>query len=222
MVELTESKFPSVFYQGDEPCTRNYSPGEQVYGEALRIIDGVEYRLWNPNRSKLAALILNGCSEMPIKPTSKVLYLGAGSGTTASHVSDIASDGTVYCVEFSSRAFRDLLKVSKSRKNMFPILESAFYPERYKTLVGPVDVIYQDISQRDQARAFIVNAKQFLVDSGFGIFMIKSRSIDMTRAPESIFKEVIKHLNSSGFQVIDRIRLEPYTKDHLGLILKFK
>jgi fibrillarin-like pre-rRNA processing protein len=220
MVDLIESKFSSVFFLGDEPCTRNYSPGEHVYGEALRTIDGVEYRMWNPRRSKLAALILNHCSVMPIKPNSKVLYLGAGNGTTASHVSDIATKGTLYCVEFSSRAFRDLLEVSKSRKNMFPILESAFYPERYKTLVGPVDVIYQDVSQRDQAQAFIANAKQFLNKSGFGIFMIKSRSIDMTRAPESVFKEVIKHLKSSGFQIIDRIRLEPYTKDHLGLILK--
>ena len=159
---------------------------------------------------------------MPIKHNSKVLYLGAGNGTTASHVSDIATEGTVYCVEFSSRAFRDLLNVSKSRKNMFPILESAFYPEWYKTLVGTVDVIYQDVSQRDQAKAFIANAKQFLSASGFGIFMIKSRSIDMTRAPELIFKEVIKQLRSSGFQVIEHVRLEPYTKDHLGLILKFK
>ena len=48
-----------------------------------------EYRAWNPFRSKLAAAILGGVGEIHIKPGSKVLYLGAASGTTVSHVSDI-------------------------------------------------------------------------------------------------------------------------------------
>ena len=49
----------------------------------------VEYRVWNPYRSKIAAAILGGVSDIYIRPGVKVLYLGAASGTTVSHVSDI-------------------------------------------------------------------------------------------------------------------------------------
>jgi len=49
----------------------------------------IEYRAWNPFRSKLAAAIMGGIGNIYIKPGSKVLYLGAASGTTVSHVSDI-------------------------------------------------------------------------------------------------------------------------------------
>jgi len=48
-----------------------------------------EYRVWNPFRSKLAAAILGGIDQIHMPPGSKVLYLGAASGTTVSHVSDI-------------------------------------------------------------------------------------------------------------------------------------
>ncbi len=49
----------------------------------------IEYRVWNPFRSKLAAAILGGVDQIYMPPGSKVLYLGAASGTTVSHVSDI-------------------------------------------------------------------------------------------------------------------------------------
>ena len=55
----------------------------------------IEYRVWNPFRSKLAAAIVGGVDKIHIKPGSKVLYLGAASGTTVSHVSDIV--GPVRC-----------------------------------------------------------------------------------------------------------------------------
>ena len=68
--------------------------GESVYGEKKVSIDGdggekIEYRVWNPFRSKLAAAILGGIDNIHMRPGSKVLYLGAASGTTVSHVSDI-------------------------------------------------------------------------------------------------------------------------------------
>ena len=49
----------------------------------------IEYRVWNPYRSKIAAAVIGGVSDVYIRPGSKVLYLGAASGTTVSHVSDI-------------------------------------------------------------------------------------------------------------------------------------
>lgn len=222
MFELKKSKFSNIFFIKNELFTLNSSPGSQVYGEELVTINGIEYRHWNPYRSKLAACILNDAKVVPIISNTRVLYLGAGNGTTASHVADIASQGQIYCIEFSNRAFRDLLNVAKTRKNIFPILENANHPERYKPLIGKIDVIYQDISQRDQTGIFINNARQFLDINSYGILMIKSRSIDITKSPGEIFKGEISQLKKAGFRILDQIRLEPYSKDHLGLIIKMK
>lgn len=60
----------------------------------------IEYRAWNPFRSKLAASIVGGVGDIHIKPGSKVLYLGAASGTTVSHVSDIVGAVSVACLCF--------------------------------------------------------------------------------------------------------------------------
>lgn len=77
----------------DALVTRNSVVGESVYGEKrIAIQEGenkVEYRVWNPFRSKIAAAIVGGVDNLYIKPGSKVLYLGGASGTTVSHVSDI-------------------------------------------------------------------------------------------------------------------------------------
>ena len=75
--------------------TKNLVPGESVYGEKRISIEGgvegtkTEYRVWNPFRSKLAAGVLGGLDDIFIKPGAKVLYLGAASGTSVSHVADI-------------------------------------------------------------------------------------------------------------------------------------
>jgi rRNA 2'-O-methyltransferase fibrillarin len=85
--------------------------GESVYGEKRISVEGanegekIEYRVWNPFRSKLAASVLAGVDNIHIKPGSRVLYLGAASGTSVSHVSDIVgAEGVVYAVEFSHRS----------------------------------------------------------------------------------------------------------------------
>lgn len=82
--------------------TRNIVPGESVYGEKRISIETVnaeggadapkskiEYRVWNPFRSKLAAGVLGGLDNIHIAPGKKVLYLGAASGTSVSHVADV-------------------------------------------------------------------------------------------------------------------------------------
>jgi fibrillarin-like pre-rRNA processing protein len=132
-------------------ATMNLSPGKTVYGERLIKIDKIEYRLWDPFRSKLAGAILKGVKNQPIKPDCKVLYLGAASGTTASHVSDIVGNkGYVYCVEFAPRSIRDLIdNVCRFRNNMAPILADARFPAQYSSFVESVDVIYCDIAQPD-------------------------------------------------------------------------
>ncbi|KAF5201677.1 rRNA 2'-O-methyltransferase fibrillarin [Thalictrum thalictroides] len=140
----------------DALVTRNLVPGEAVYGEkrvAVQNGDGtkVEYRVWNPFRSKLAAAIIGGVDDIWIVPGAKVLYLGAASGTTVSHVSDVVGpEGVVYAVEFSHRSGRDLVNMAKKRTNVIPIIEDARHPAKYRMLVGMVDVIFSDVAQPDQ------------------------------------------------------------------------
>ena len=101
----------------------------------------IEYRVWNPFRSKIAAAILGGVDNIHISPGKKVLYLGAASGTTVSHVADIVGpEGLVYAVEFSHRSGRDLINVAKKRTNVIPIIEDARRPEKYRMLVGMVSL----------------------------------------------------------------------------------
>ena len=201
-------------------ASKNLAPGRNVYGERLIQIEGEEYRVWDPFRSKLAAAILKGMKLLPIKKNSKVLYLGAASGTTASHVSDlVGKDGYVYCIEFSPRSIRDLIdNVCRFRVNMAPILADARFPMRYATLVSKVDVIYCDIAQPEQARILADNAKIFLKKGGWIMLAVKARSIDVTKEPSEIYRREIDVLKREGFNIAEVINLEPYEKDHAMII----
>jgi len=197
-------------------ATENIAPGRNVYGERLIKHDGAELRLWEPFRSKLAAVILRGLKHLPVKPSCKVLYLGAASGTTASHVSDIVGeDGSVFCIEFAPRSIRDLIdNVCRFRVNMVPILADARFPRKYVTLVGKVDVIYCDIAQPEQARVLVDNADVFLKGDGWIMLAVKARSIDVTEEPVEVYKREIKVLQVNGLRITQVINLEPYDKAH--------
>jgi fibrillarin-like pre-rRNA processing protein len=202
-------------------ATLNLSPGRSVYGEELVKFRRKEYRLWDAYRSKLAAAILKGIGEVPIDPGDKALYLGAASGTTASHVSDIlGKDGLVFCVEFAQRTMRELIEhVCTYRTNMSPILADARYPNRYRSLVPPVDAVYCDIAQPEQARILADNADLFLKKSGNAMIAVKSRSVDVTMSPASVFSQEKQTLIRRGFRITDTVRLEPYEKDHIMFVV---
>jgi len=205
-------------------ATKNLTPGKNVYGERLVKHKGVEYRLWDPFRSKLAAAILKGLEKVPIKPGDKVLYLGAASGTTASHVSDIVGEtGHVYCIEFASRAIRELVNnVCAFRSNMSPILSDARFPESYSALVEKVDDIYCDIAQPEQAKVLADNADLFLKPNGWIMLAIKAQSIDVTKEPSDVYKREIGILKTRGFQIRGIIHLEPYDKAHAMILADIK
>lgn len=219
-MNLRKHKFKNIFTDGRNLYTRNISPGYSVYGERLIHQDNVEYRAWNPRRSKLAAMLMKGCSTFPITEKNKILYLGAATGTTASHVSDIACEGGVYCVEFSTRAFRDLLMVCKKRKNMIPVIADANHVERYMHLIEPVDIVYQDIAQRNQVEIFMKNLC-FLKQHGYGIIMLKARSIDSSQEPKKIYtREIEKLKTQKDIKIIEKIEnLLPYEKDHMAVVV---
>jgi len=230
MVEVKpHPEFPEIYWaileDGTERlATRNLTPGRTVYGERLITFKGIEYRIWDPYRSKLAAAILKGLKAVPIKPGNKVLYLGAASGTTASHVSDIVGEnGHVYCVEFSARAIRELVNnVCAYRSNMSPILEDARLPERYSMLVEKVDNIYCDIAQPEQAKILADNADLYLKRGGEIMLAIKAQSIDVTKEPSEIYKREIETLKTRNFKIKEVIHLEPYDKAHAMIVAEFK
>ncbi len=201
-------------------ATVNSAPGSQVYGEKLIEIEGTEYRLWDPYRSKLAAAIVRGIKDVPIADGSKVLYLGAASGTTASHVADlVGSGGAVYCVEISSRPMRDLLLVCNRRPNMVPMLADASKPSSYCSLIGKVDVIYQDVAQPEQSGILFANARAFLRGGGHAMLALKARSIDVTKEPREIFRDEMGKLERE-FEILDANVLEPYEKDHAMFLMR--
>jgi fibrillarin-like pre-rRNA processing protein len=202
-------------------ATKNLAPGRNVYGERLIHYGGVEYRVWDAFRSKLAGAILKGLKTVPIKPTHKVLYLGAASGTTPSHVSDIVGEkGHVYCVEFASRSIRDLVdNVCEYRFNMSPILEDARFPEKYRMFIqGKVDDIYCDIAQPEQAKVLADNADVFLAKSGWVILAVKAQSIDVTRDPSDVYRSEMRVLEKRGFRIEEIVNLEPYDKAHAMIV----
>lgn len=126
--------------------TKNINPGESVYNEKRVTVEvstikpinfsqdkvaetKTEYRVWNPFRSKIASAVVSGVRNIYMEPGTKVLYLGAASGTTVSHVSDLVGPtGAVYAVEFSKRSGRDLVNMAKKRTNVIPIIEDARHP----------------------------------------------------------------------------------------------
>ena len=218
-------RFPAIYIATLEDgsqrlATKNLAVGRTVYGERLVKSKGVEHRIWDPYRSKLAAAILKGLETVPIQLDSKVLYLGAASGTTASHVSDMVGEtGHVFCVEFASRSIRELVNnVCAFRANMSPILADARFPERYATIVGKVDNIYCDIAQPEQAKVLADNADMFLLKRGWIMLAIKAQSIDVTKEPTQIYKQEIKTLQNRGFDVKETVHLEPYDKAHAMIV----
>jgi len=183
--------------------------GPQVSEES--IVDG--WRRWDPDRSKVGAMFEDGL-EHGLEGGERVLYLGAASGTTVSHIADFA--GPTYAVEFAPRPTRDLIEVAADRDRLFPLLKDARKPETYAHVVEPVEVLVQDVATRGQAEVALAN-RQFLEPDGHLLMAIKARSEDVTADPESVFEGVCETL-SSGYEILDRGRLEPYHDDHLGVV----
>ena len=221
-LEEDNESFFWVKFEGQERlATENLVIGNQVYKEKLITKKGIEYRLWDPFRSKLAGAIMNGLKEFPFKNKSKVLYLGVSTGTTVSHISDIVGpSGIIFGVEHASRVARDFLdRVAAYRKNIIPILQDARKPKEYFAIYGKVDIVYVDIAQPDQTKIAIDNCKSYLKNQGYLFLVIKTRSIDVTKSPKQVIEEEIKKLNSD-FDILQEINLMPYDKDHAMVIAR--
>jgi len=192
---------------------------KSIYGEKIIKKKNLRLRTWNPYRSKLSAALILGL-RIHIKEKSEILYLGAATGTTVSHLSDILYEGRIYAVEISPFSMKKLLELCEKRNNIFPILEDANHPERYQHIVPEVDLVYQDISQRNQVDIFVKNCDKFLKGDGEGIIMVKSRSIDVSAHPREIYRRVEKDLEEKGYKVKEVKELDPYAKDHACIVIR--
>ena len=200
--------------------TESLAPGKKVYGEKLFDQDGAEYRQWDVSKSKLAATILKGSSNVGIRKNDVVLYLGSSTGTTVSHVSDmVGSDGLIFAVDIAPRVMRELVFLSNERKNIVPVLVDSSKPEILKERVSSVDILYQDVAQKNQIEIFLKNASMFLKEGGYALLALKARSIDVTQQPRKLYKEVLEQLEKH-LKVIDYRELDPFQKDHAMFICK--
>jgi fibrillarin-like pre-rRNA processing protein len=182
--------------------------------------EGKTYRLWSPSTSKLASMIVKGM-DIPLDKNSKVLYLGAASGTTVARVADITEDGLVFAVEFAPRPARDLIKAIEERVNVIPIIADARRPDLYPPFIDSVDVIYQDVAQPAQADIAIANADKYLKSGGHLIIAIKAKSISTAMNVGDIFHGEIQTLERS-FEILEKASLEPLHHDHMAIVGKYK
>lgn len=222
-MKVKKTNFEGIFLIDSKLATINLVPGYKVYGEQLIKIKNIEYRIWDFWRSKPAAAIKKGLKEFPIKKGMKILYLGVASGTTSSHFSDvIGPEGLIYGVDIAERVLREIVVHAELRGNIIPILGDCRKPEEYENIiVERVDMLYEDVASPDQIQILIRNAQKFLKPKGIAIVAIKSQSIDVTKEPKQIYKESLNELGKH-FEILDKVELDPYEKDHMFVVMKKK
>ena len=220
--------FSGVWEYDGKILTKNRVPGKKVYGEQLINIGGVEYRVWNPYRSKLAAAIKNGLKTWAFEPGINIIYLGIAEGTTASHISDIlGDDSAIIGIDVAPRVMPKIIAVAEERGNILPILADASKPNEYPGEIiefidgsGGVDVIYQDVAAPNQSEILWKNVDRFLKKGGYAYIAIKSRSVDVTKDPGDVFREFRDFFTSRGLEVVEEVSIEPYEKDHEMMVLR--
>ncbi len=201
--------------------TKNAVPGFSVYGERLIESKGVEYREWDPYRSKLSALLLQNPISNFLSSGLKCLYLGASSGTTVSHLSDILEDGIIYAVEFAERSIRQLIQNTSNRKNVVPILSDARYPEMYANSVfTEIDLVYQDVAQPNQAEIAIRNCNYFVKKGGILVLAIKSQSIDSVAKSEEVYARESNTIKEAGYELLETVNIDKYAANHVVVVAR--
>ncbi len=218
-------KFYNIYISGPQErlklYTKNLDLGKKVYGEKLITYRNIEYREWDPFRSKLAALILENPITNFLSENLKCLYLGASSGTTISHLSDIIDLGTIYGIEFAERSMRQLIQNTSNRKNIIPILGDARFPNNYaKSIFTPIDLVYQDVAQPRQAEIALENCNYYLKKGGILILVIKSQSIDSLQKSEITYAQEKNILEKAQYKILETINIHKYAANHSVLIVK--
>ncbi len=197
--------------------TENLLPGQTVYDENLS--GNGALRQWSLKKSKIGAALAKGLPRLPLQKGDVVLYLGASTGTTVSHLSDIVGEkGMIFAVEFSFFMLRRLVFLAEKRKNIAPILADANHPEIYVPYVCEVDFLFQDIAQKNQVEIFLKNLC-FLKNGKQGMIAVKAKSIDVVADTRKIYEHVKKQLEKE-VKILWHRQLDPFEKDHCLFVVE--
>lgn len=180
-----------------------------------------EKRYWDPTRSKVCAALKKGLNVLPLKEDSAILYLGAAEGYTCSYISDLVDKGIIFGIDFSAHSMQKFVLLCKERENLYPVLGDANKPEEYKKLINSkVDLIIQDVAQKNQIEILSKNAGEFLKPEGYVILSLKTTAISQ-RDTRAIIDDEIKKFEKE-FTIIDKRRLDPFEKKHMIIVGKKK
>jgi len=186
-----------------------------VYGERWVEAGNRRLRQFEPGRSKLAAAVTRGWTGDLPAPGEQWLYLGAASGTTASHVADLVGPlGRVYAIERSVRPFARLLALAERWPNLRPILADARVPRDYAMLVPPVDGLYADVAQPDQLAIVLANAELLLRGDGARLLVaLKTPSMGRGRSAGA-HRDASEATLADSITLAPSVSLEPFHRGH--------
>ena len=156
-------------------------------------------------RSKLGAAISRARQtqyELLPDEGDTCLYLGAGHGTSISHLHDHVcggeneKGGRIIAVDLSPRCLRDLVHLATLRPGLVPVLGDARKQSAWGVMVAnKVDWLLQDVSQAGQADIFIKAVKRFLKDGGKGLLSLKAASERFSdKGERAVFSDVALQL----------------------------
>ena len=226
-IELVEARTPGLFMEpggGESDTAPRYftraRDSARFYKEYQVNWQGEVYRYWNPHRSKWAVHIGHEEVRDLLGPELSILYLGAATGTSLSHLGDLVTRGPLFAIELSRVSLRRLNQLGAVRDNIFPILADASRPEEYQDIVSPVKLLYMDVSQANQLQILSSNAALFLEAGGAALVTIKERSISLRPNQHQIREEIDDFLTATGRQLILEYTLQPYDNDHLCFLIR--
>ena len=219
-----------MLLEGRNVWTVNANPGVAVRGESLRKFRGVEHRRWDPNRSKLGAGLLrtrNDPSLLLPDAGSTILYLGAGHGTTISHLHDHLCGaknqfgGRLVAVDLAPRCLRDLTYLAEHRPGLVPVLGDARKFDAWGVLIPyRVDWLFQDVAQAGQVDIFLSAVRRFLSQDGIGLLSLKAASERHNDGgDEDIFAAAIAQL-SSEVELLEHINLTGFEDQHALFVVR--
>ena len=220
-----------VMHQGRRLWSRNAVKGEQVRDERLRRDGKIEWRSWNPRSSKLGAAIIRTSGDAEIllpEPGSNVLYIGAGHGTTISHLHDHVCGsgnhhaGSIVSVDLSARCIRDLISLAEKRPGIIPVLADARQLDDYSIfLPNRVPWILQDVSQAGQVELMLKVCNRFLSKNGIALLSLKAASERWSNGgDEARFSDAESKIADSQMKLIERIDLKGLEEQHVMYVLR--
>ena len=220
----------TVLLEGRNVWTVNANPSVAVRGESLRMFRGIEHRRWDPNRSKLGAGLLRTRNDPTLllpNAGSTVLYLGAGHGTTISHLHDHLCGaknrfgGRLVAVDLAPRCLRDLAYLAEHRPGLVPVLGDARKFDTWGVLIpSRVDWLFQDVAQAGQVEIFLSAVRRFLSKDGIGLLSLKAASERHNDGgDDDIFAAAIAQL-SSEVELLEHINLTGFEDQHALFVVR--